>query len=77
MMRTWPRCSPTSGLPSLHPLQLCRLVDLHNTIDLSIGMSMILAYVLLLAIHEHGCDAEVSRLGGGQHDLATTVFTAV
>lgn len=77
MVRARPWCSPTSALPALHPLQLCRLVDLHNTIDLTIGVSMILTRILLLAIHEHGCDAEVPRLGGGQHDLATTVFPAV
>jgi hypothetical protein len=37
------RTRPPRSLPPLHPLQLSLLIKLHNTIDLSIRMHMILS----------------------------------
>lgn len=52
-------------LPTLHALQLGRLINMRNTDDLDVGMRMMLSRVQGFAVHVHGRDPEeaVSALG--------------
>ena len=68
---------PPGALPPLHPLQLGRRVHLHDAVDLAVGMRVVLASILLLAVHEDGRDAKVARLGRGIGDAAAAVLGSV
>lgn len=57
-------CVLTGSLPALHSLELSGLVKLHDAVDLSIGMRMILARILLLTFHPYCGDAEKAALRG-------------
>jgi hypothetical protein len=74
MMSSRPRTCPSSTLPALHSLQLSRFINLHNTIDLSIRMHMILARKHFFGIHVNSSDAEVVALRGRKTDLAAAVL---
>ena len=76
-MRTGTRRCPTGSLPSLHSLQLGRVIDLNHAIDLAVRMGVVLTGVFLVAGHVHRCDAEVAAVGGWEGDLATAVFGSV
>jgi hypothetical protein len=71
------RTRPPRSLPPLHPLQLSLLIKLHNTIDLSIRMHMILSWILLLAVHVHGGDTEVAVLRWRETDFAAAILLSV
>lgn len=58
-MSPWTRGGPTGALPALHTFELCGLVELDDTVDLAVGMLMILPRVFFLAVHVHGGDAQV------------------
>lgn len=60
------RTGPASSLPPLHTLQLGCLIELHNTVDLAIGVLMILSGVLLLTLHVDRGYAEELGLWAGQ-----------
>ena len=77
MMRSRTRTRPSSTLPALHSLQLSRLINLYNAIDLSIRMHMILSRILFLRIHVHSRDAEIVVLGGRETDLAAAILRTV
>lgn len=64
-------------LPPLHTLQLRRLVDLHDTVDLAVGMRVVLSRVHVLAVHVHGRDAEEAALRTGEGDFTAAVPVAV
>ena len=57
---TW-RC-PSRSLPTLHTLQLRRLVQLHHAINLPVRVRMVLAGVFLLAVHVYRSDAQIAGL---------------
>ena len=76
-MRPRPGTCPSLSLPSLHPLQLRRLIDLHDTIDLSVRMLVVLSRILLLTLHVHGRDAEELRLRTREADLGAPILGAV
>ena len=71
------RTSPPSSLPPLHPFQLCGLVELYYTIDLSVGMLMILTRILLLTVHVDCRYTKVLGLRAGHRDLGSPVFGSV
>lgn len=73
--RTWRR--PSSTLPAVHPLELGRLVNLDDAVDLPIGVRVILASEDVLALHIHRGDAEEARLGARRCDPAPSVHPPV
>ena len=73
--RPWTR--PSRTLPTLHTLQLRRLIDLHNAIDLAVGMPVILSRVHVLAVHVHGRYAEEAIIRTGKGDFAAAISVAV
>lgn len=77
MMRSRTGTGPSSSLPALHSLQLGGIVELHHTIDLSVWMLMILAWVLLLTIHVDCHDTEVMGFWFRQTDFWSAIFGAV
>lgn len=68
------RRRPSSALPALHALQLRRLVQLDNAIDLAIWMLVVLAQVFVLAFHVHRRDAQVLGIIIRQSNLAASVL---
>ena len=58
VVRAGSRRGPTSTLPPLHTFQLGGLVDLNHAVDLSIGVRVVLARILLLGLHPHGRDTK-------------------
>ena len=54
--------SPSRSLPTLHTLQLRRLVQLHHAINLPVRVRMVLAGVFLLAVHVYRRDAQIAGL---------------
>ncbi len=56
------RRGPTRALPALHSLQLRCLVKLNDAIDLAIRMFVVLSGVLLLRLHVHSGQGEISGL---------------
>jgi hypothetical protein len=77
MMSSWPRAGPSSTLPTAHSFELRRVINLHNAIDLAIWMLMVLASILLLAVHEDGGDAEISCFMFGQAHSRSSIFPTV
>lgn len=73
--RPWTR--PSRTLPALHTLQLRRLIDLHNTVDLAVGMRVMLSRVHVLAVHVHGRYAEEAIFRTGKGNFATAISVAV
>ena len=76
-MGSRPRTRPTRALPTLHALQLRRLINLHDAIDLAVGMRVILPRVYVLAVHVHGRDAEEAIFRVGKCDFAAAISVAV
>jgi hypothetical protein len=76
-MRPRAGTGPAGALPSLHAPELGGLVQLHDAVDLAVGVSVVLAPVDLAAVHEDGGDAEVPRLLAGGADPAAAVLGAV
>ena len=76
-MSTRPRRGPAGTLPALHALELCRLIELDDTVDLAVRVLMILARVFLLTVHVNGGDTQVLGVVVGQSDLAASVFRSV
>ena len=72
-----PRTRPPGPLPSLYTLQLRRPINLHDAVDLAVGMRVVLTRVHVLAVHVHGRDAEEAVLRRGERDLAAAVPVAV
>ena len=70
---------PPSPLPPIHPhqLRLTVIFQRNNTIDLSVGMLMILASIRLLGVHIHGRDAEVAGERTRERDLRAPIFGAI
>ena len=77
MMRPRPRTRPPGSLPSLHTLQLRRLIDLYDAVDLAVRMRVMLARINLLAVHVDGRDAEEAVFRTGKGDLAAPVAVAI
>ena len=77
MMSPRPRTRPASSLPALHTLQLRRLIDLYDAVDLAIRMRVMLARINVLAVHVDGCDAEEAILRTREGDLAAPVAIAI
>lgn len=63
VMRAGPRARPALALPAAHAHYLRARCERHYTVDLAIGMGVVLATVLLDALHVDGRDAEVAVLG--------------
>ena len=78
-MRARSRTRPASTLPALHPPQLSftPLLQQYHAIDLTVGMSVILAAVFVQGFHVHGGDGDVVRFRGRRSDAAAPVFGAV
>lgn len=76
-MRARPGRRPPSTLPSLHTLQLRRLIDLYYAIDLTIRMLVILSRVFLLRVHVHSCDAQEARFVLGYSDLGSSILRPI
>ena len=72
-----PRTRPPRALPSLHALQLGRLINLHDAVDLAVGMRVMLSRVHVFAVHVHGRDAEEAGFRTRERDLAAPVSLAV
>ena len=72
-----PGTRPPGPLPSLHTLQLRRPIELHDAVDLAVGMRVVLTRVYVFAVHVHGRDAEEVVLRRGKRDLAAAVSVAV
>lgn len=72
-----PRRRPSSSPPSVHALQLGRLVDLDDAVDLAVGVRVVLAREDVLALHVHGGDAEEARLRTRHRYLAAPVHAPV
>src|SRR5579883_580880 len=79
---------PARPLPTLQSLQLRAFVQGHDKVELAIGVAVILAaehvaITLVLeatrigAIHVHGGDAELERLGSWLQDTAAPVIRSV
>lgn len=77
MMSSWPRAGPSSALPAAHSFELRRVINLYNAVDLAIWMLMVLASILLLAIHENGSDAEISCFIFGQAHSRSSILLTV
>ena len=71
------RTRPTCALPALHAHQLCRLVELDYTIDLSVRMLMVLAPVWFFAVHVDRGDGEVHCLIAWKRNFASTILLAI
>lgn len=76
-MGSRPRTRPSCALPALHPLQLRRLVNLYDTVDLAVGVRVMLPRVYVLAVHVHGRDAEEAILRARKGDFAAAISVAV
>ena len=76
-MRPRPRTRPSRALPTLHALQLRRLINLHDAVDLAVGMRVMLPRIHALAVHVHGRDAKEAILRAGEGDFAAAVSVAV
>lgn len=76
-MRCGPRARPPGALPALHALQLCRLIELHDAVDLAVRVRVVLTRVNVLALHVDGHDAEEAGFGAGEGDYAAAVSVAV
>jgi hypothetical protein len=76
-MCTWPRRCPTRPLPALHAFELRSVIDLDDTIDLTVWVGVVLSSEDLLAVNKDGCDAAESCFGGGDGDLATAILAAI
>lgn len=72
-----PRTRPSSPLPPLHTLQLRLPINLHDTVDLAVGMRVVLARVHVLTVQVHRRDAEEAVLRRGERDFAAAVAGAV
>lgn len=77
VMGSRPRTRPSRTLPTLHTLQLRGLVDLHDTVDLAVGMGVVLSRVDVFAVHVHGRDAEEAGFRAGEGDFTAAVSVAV
>ena len=76
-MRPGPRARPPGALPALHALQLRRLIELHDAVDLAVRVRVVLTRVHVLAVHVHGHDAEEAGVGAGEGKFAAAVSVAV
>ena len=76
-MRPRPRTRPSGSLPSLHALQLRRLIELYDAVDLAVRMRVIPARINVLAVHVDGRDAEEAIFRSGKSDFATAVAVAI
>lgn len=76
-MRPRPRTRPSGSLPSLHALQLRRLINLYDAVDFAVRMRVILARINFLAVHVDGRDAEEAIFGTGKGDFAAAVAVAI
>lgn len=76
-MRPRPGTRPPGPLPPLHALQLRRLINLHDAVDLAVRMRMVLAREDVFTVHVHGCDAEEAGFSTWQGDFPAAVFFAV
>lgn len=77
VMRSRAGTSPPGALPALHALELGAevvLVELDHAVDLAVGVLVVLARELVLALHVHRGDGEVARLCARQRDLAPAVL---
>ena len=72
-----PRTRPPGPLPTLHTLQLRRLINLHDAVDLAVGMRVVLTRVHVFALHVHGRDAEEAVFRRGKRNFAAAVSVAV
>ena len=77
VMRSWSRRGPASCLPPLHPLQFGRLINLYHAIDLTVWMSMVLARILLFAVHVDSRDAEEAALRCWQRNPPPAVLRSI
>lgn len=77
VMGSRPRTRPSRALPALHAPQLRRLVNLHDAVDLAVGMRVVLSRVHVLAVHVHGRDAEEATSRAGKGDFAAAISVAV
>ena len=76
-MRPRPRTRPPGSLPALHTLQLRRLINLYDAVDLAVRMTVMLARINVLTVHVDGRDAEKAVLRAGKRDFAPAVAIAV
>lgn len=73
------RTRPAGALPALHALQLrlARPVEQDHAVDLAVRMGVVLAAVLLLALHVHGRDGDEVALGRRRRDATPSVLGPV
>lgn len=76
-MRPGPRARPPGAPPAPHALQLRRLIEPHDAVDLAVRVCMVLTRVDVLAVHVGGHDAEEAGVGARDGDLAAAVAVAV
>lgn len=76
-MGTRTRRRPSSPLPPRHTHNLRRRRQGNHTVDLAIGVEMVLAAINVLAVHVHGRDAKEVGLFAWRADAAAPVLGAV
>ena len=76
-MGAWTGRRPAGSPPTLHSHQFGCWVHLDDTVDLAVWVGVVLAGILLLAVHVYGCDAKVAAFRRGQGNLAAAVFVSV
>ena len=72
-----PRTRPPGALPPLHTFELRGRIDLHDAVDLAVGVPAVLARVHVLAVHVHGRDVEEAGFGAEEGDSAAAIPVAV
>jgi hypothetical protein len=76
-VRSCGRACPASALPPFHSFEFGPLIDLDDTVNLSVRVQMILSFVLFLAVHEDSCDTEKICLGFWKADPGTPIPRAI
>lgn len=71
------RAGPASALPAFHSSQFRSFVNLHNTVDLSIGVYMVLPSIFFFTIHVDSGDTKIARLWLREANSGSSVFFAV
>jgi hypothetical protein len=70
------RC-PAGPLPAAHAHQLCRWSQLNNTINLAVGMAVVLPAINFVTLHVDSGNAEIAIRIYRKGNLATAIFRAV
>lgn len=76
-MRPRARARPTFPLPAIHAHQLRARCQLDDTVNLAIGMLMVLAAVLFDALHVHRGDAKKAILLARPCDFRAAILRPV